>query len=89
MKHFVRIFGTVGAFALMSAEMMTGATAHVGHIGELAGHSHWVGAAALAGAVALAGLLAIKGKKKKAAKEKQQPDAAPDAGKDTAEGETA
>ena len=30
------------------------AHAHAGHLGELAGHSHWVGWAAAAGAAALA-----------------------------------
>ena len=33
------------------------AFAHFGHIGELAGHSHWVGWAALGSAAALAALL--------------------------------
>ncbi len=40
------------------------ALAHVGHIGELAGHSHWVGVAALAGAAIVAGVAALKGRKK-------------------------
>lgn len=38
------------------------ALAHLGHVGELAGHSHWIGV----GAIALAGVigaLAAKGKK--------------------------
>ena len=34
------------------------AFAHVGHIGELAGHSHWIGVAALAAAAAVAALAA-------------------------------
>lgn len=34
------------------------ALAHGGHVGELAGHSHWLGWAALAGAAGLAALLA-------------------------------
>lgn len=38
--------------------------AHGGHLGELAGHSHWIGVAALAGAALVAGLVAAKGKKK-------------------------
>jgi len=42
------------------------AFAHVGHLGELAGHSHWVGAAALAGAALLAGVIALKDRKRKA-----------------------
>ncbi|NVK33861.1 MAG: hypothetical protein HWE23_05225 [Rhodobacteraceae bacterium] len=51
---------------MASLPLLSGsAFAHVGHIGELAGHSHWAGAAALAGAAAIAGLLALRGKKKK------------------------
>ena len=41
------------------------AYAHVGHFGELAGHSHWVGAAAVAGAALVAGLVAWKDRKRK------------------------
>jgi hypothetical protein len=36
--------------------------AHGGHVGELAGHAHWVGVAAVFGAAAIAAVLA-KGKK--------------------------
>ena len=39
------------------------AFAHVGHIGELAGHGHLIGLAGLAGAAVMAGLLAKWGKK--------------------------
>ena len=38
------------------------AFAHGGHVGELAGHAHWVGVAAVIGAAAIAAILA-KGKK--------------------------
>ena len=40
------------------------AAAHGGHLGELAGHSHWVGVAAALGAAALAAALGarLKGK---------------------------
>jgi len=34
------------------------AMAHVGHVGELAGHSHWVGVAAIVGAAAVAAIAA-------------------------------
>lgn len=34
------------------------ALAHGGHVGELAGHSHWLGLAALAGAVAVTAIAA-------------------------------
>ena len=38
------------------------AFAHAGHVGELAGHAHWVGVAAVLGAAAIAAVLA-KGRK--------------------------
>jgi Family of unknown function (DUF6732) len=50
-----------GIFSLI---LTTSAFAHAGHVGELAGHAHWVGVAALAGAALVAGLVAMKGKKK-------------------------
>lgn len=37
------------------------AGAHTGHLGELAGHDHWVAGAAIAGAIALAAWQALKG----------------------------
>lgn len=43
--------------------MPASALAHVGHIGDLAGHSHWVGVAALAGAAVIA-VVAAKLKKR-------------------------
>ncbi len=43
----------------------SGAKAHVGHVGDLAGHAHWVGIAATVGAAALAALVAKAGKQKK------------------------
>ena len=45
------------------------AHAHLGHVGEVAGHSHWAGLAALAGAALVAGLVALKGRKEKEAPE--------------------
>lgn len=36
--------------------------AHVGHVGELAGHAHWIGIGALLGAAAIAALAAKAGK---------------------------
>ncbi|GAA0780053.1 DUF6732 family protein [Roseibium denhamense] len=50
------------------------AFAHGGHIGELAGHSHWVGVAALAGAVLVAGAAAWAGRKAKANKASDKAD---------------
>jgi hypothetical protein len=41
------------------------AHAHVGHIGDLAGHDHWVAAGAIGAAIALAGWNILKGKKDK------------------------
>lgn len=42
------------------------ATAHVGHLAEVAGHGHWLGAAALGAAIALGAWSALKGKKDEA-----------------------
>lgn len=39
------------------------ANAHIGHLGELAGHGHWLAAGALGAAIALAGWAALSGKK--------------------------
>ncbi|MCV0425845.1 MAG: hypothetical protein K5905_10250 [Roseibium sp.] len=56
---------------LSAALLPTSAFAHGGHLGELAGHSHWVGVAALAGAALVAGLVALKGRKTKETDETQ------------------
>ena len=50
---------------LATAMLPSTAFAHVGHLGELAGHAHWVGAAALAGAALVAGVVALKDRRKK------------------------
>ncbi|WP_069298783.1 DUF6732 family protein [Neptunicoccus sediminis] len=57
----------------------TGANAHVGHVGEVASHDHWVAAGAIGAAVAIAGWNILKGRKKnKAAEaEKAESDEAP------------
>ncbi|MDF1736064.1 MAG: hypothetical protein P1U37_12310 [Minwuia sp.] len=47
------VLGTISVFIVP-----VGALAHVGHVGELAGHSHWVGVAAVVGAVAVAAIAA-------------------------------
>ena len=39
------------------------AVAHTGHLAEVAGHGHWLGAAALGAAIALGAWAALKGKK--------------------------
>lgn len=50
--------------AFLASLIATPAFAHVGHVADLAGHSHWVGIGALIGAGIIAGLL-VKGKKAK------------------------
>lgn len=51
------------AFAIAFVFLPSAVAAHGGHLGELAGHSHWVGIAALAGAALVAGLVARKRRK--------------------------
>lgn len=47
--------------------LSTGAAqAHVGHLGELAGHDHWVAGAAIAGALALAAWQLLRGEREEA-----------------------
>lgn len=48
----------------VSLILPTQAFAHLGHLGELAGHSHWIALGAGAVAIAIAGLVA-KGEKDK------------------------
>lgn len=48
--------------ALFAGAAPSAAFAHAGHIGELAGHAHWVGVAALAGAALVAGIAAWAGR---------------------------
>ncbi len=55
------------------------AVAHVGHLGEVAGHSHWIalGAIGLAGAIAVwAGLKGKASPEEEAPDEEDQPDGA-------------
>lgn len=58
------MFTRAALTGLLSLVLSSSAFAHGGHLGELAGHAHWVGVAALAGAALVAGLVAMKGKKK-------------------------
>jgi len=44
------------------------ALAHVGHIGEVAGHGHWIAL----GGIAIAGAIALLGGRKKADKETEE-----------------
>ncbi|MBG6210021.1 hypothetical protein IWQ49_004700 [Labrenzia sp. EL_126] len=50
--------------SLAAALLPSAAFAHGGHLGELAGHAHWIGVAALAGAALVAGVVALKDRKK-------------------------
>ncbi len=59
--------------AILIAFSATPAHAHLGHLGEVAGHGHWIGLGALAGAAILAGLLG-KGKKPEAEPEDDAPE---------------
>jgi hypothetical protein len=54
------------------------AAAHVGHLGEVAGHDHWVAGAALAGAI-LAGILADRRRRRRSGREAEPQAAAPEA----------
>ncbi|MEL6934752.1 MAG: DUF6732 family protein [Pseudomonadota bacterium] len=56
-------------FTLCVFSFSTPALAHWGHVGELAGHGHWIAVGAAAGAAALAAWLARPGKDKKADEE--------------------
>ena len=53
------------------------ANAHVGHLGELAGHDHWVAAGAIGAAIAVAGWNILKGKKDKEAEAEVDAEDAP------------
>ena len=65
--------------AASTALLPTGALAHAGHIGDLAGHDHWtlgLGLGAIAGAAAVAW---VKGRRRKDTAEAEP---APEAGSD-------
>jgi membrane protein implicated in regulation of membrane protease activity len=52
-------------FALFAIAYGLPAMAHVGHLGELAGHDHWVAGAALGVAAAITLWAGLKGRKSK------------------------
>ncbi len=56
----LRVISPVLALGVMSAPAM----AHVGHLGDLAGHDHWVAGAAIGAAVAIGLYGALKGRRK-------------------------
>ena len=53
----------------------TPAQAHFGHVGEVAGHSHWIGLAAAGAAAAIAVAVSTLGKKKDAEPDHAEPEA--------------
>lgn len=73
------------AAAVPLAVFPLAADAHVGHVGDLAGHSHWAGIAAIAGAAVLAGIVALKAKRRKEAEADGQEGETVESDSDTAE----
>lgn len=57
------------SLALIFTLFAAPALAHPGHIGEMAGHNHWLAGAAIGAAIAIAIWGAIKGKKEDEAAE--------------------
>ncbi|MFU8777103.1 MAG: DUF6732 family protein [Roseovarius sp.] len=55
--------------ALLSS---TAAHAHTGHLAEVAGHGHWLGAAALGAAIAIGLWAGLRGRKNRAAAEVEE-----------------
>lgn len=55
-------------YAMIIPALLVGsmAQAHVGHLGEVAGHGHWLGAAAIGAAIAIGLWAGLKGKSDKA-----------------------
>jgi len=72
------VLGTISVFIAP-----VGAMAHVGHVGELAGHSHWVGVAAVVGAAAVAAIAAKL--RKRGERDGQEADSEAEGGEQTAE----
>ena len=56
----------------------TPAEAHLGHVGEVAGHSHWIGLAAAGAAAAIAVAVSVLGKKKDAEKKVEDAEREPE-----------
>ncbi|WP_120502102.1 DUF6732 family protein [Roseovarius sp. EL26] len=55
-------------YAMIIPALLAGtmAQAHVGHLGEVAGHGHWLGAAAIGAAIAIGLWAGLRGKSDKA-----------------------
>ncbi len=51
-------------YAMIIPALLAGtmAEAHVGHVGEVAGHGHWLGAAAIGAAIAIGLWAGLRGK---------------------------
>lgn len=58
------IFTLCTAYAAASLTLPGIASAHLGHVGEVAGHTHWIGIAALGLAAGVAALLPSRKRKK-------------------------
>ena len=71
---------------ILIASNVPGALAHGGHMGELAGHSHWLGWAAAAAAGAVAAWTIKRGKKAKDSDAENSDEAGADARPEPAEG---
>jgi hypothetical protein len=58
-------------YAILPATLVaaSGAQAHPGHLAEVAGHGHWLGAAALGAAIAIGLWAGLKGRKDEASDE--------------------
>ncbi|QKV17400.1 DUF6732 family protein [Oricola thermophila] len=78
MKTAIRV-PAFGAFLLISSP----AHAHFGHVGEVAGHSHWIGLAAAGAATAIAIAVSALGRKKDAQAEDVETDSEDSAGDET------
>jgi len=67
--------------AILTAALLTAGAAHAhpGHLAEVAGHGHWLGAAAIGAAIAIGLWAALKGRKTQAAAEEAGEDAEEDA----------
>lgn len=70
----------IALFALPVAAVPLPAFAHLGHVGEVAGHGHWLGYGALVAAAAALALLAKQRRREEKAEENDAgPAGAPDA----------
>jgi hypothetical protein len=76
MKPIYNIFGGA-VWAVLGGGIAAPAYAHIGHLGELAGHDHWIALGALGAAGAIALIAGLKGKKKDS--EAEEADAEDDA----------